>query len=40
MKVAVYTKYGPPEVLQIKQVAKPLPEKNEILVRIKATAVN
>jgi NADPH:quinone reductase-like Zn-dependent oxidoreductase len=40
MKAAVYVQYGPPAVLQYNEVEKPAPRHNEILLRIKATAVN
>ncbi len=40
MKAAVYTQYGLPEVLQVKDVGKPIPKNNEVLIKVNATAVN
>jgi NADPH:quinone reductase-like Zn-dependent oxidoreductase len=40
MKAIVYTKYGTPDVLQLKEIAKPIPEDDEVLIKVYAVSLN
>ena len=40
MNAAVYTSYGPPDVVQIQDVEKPEASDNEVLIQVRAAAVN
>jgi NADPH:quinone reductase-like Zn-dependent oxidoreductase len=40
MKAIVYTQYGPPDVLQFTEVAKPIPKDDEVLIKIRAASLN
>jgi NADPH:quinone reductase-like Zn-dependent oxidoreductase len=40
MKAIVYTKYGPPDVIQLREVAKPVPKDDEVLIKVHAASIN
>jgi NADPH:quinone reductase-like Zn-dependent oxidoreductase len=40
MRAILYTEYGPPEVLRLAEVAPPIPQDNEVLIRVRAASVN
>ena len=40
MKAAVYARYGPPDVVQIADIEKPVPKDNEVLIKVRAASVN
>lgn len=40
MKAVVFTEYGSPDVLKLKELPRPAPKENEILVRVRATPIN
>ncbi len=40
MRAIVFTKYGSPDVLQLKEVAKPIPKDDEVLIKVHAASVN
>ena len=40
MKAIVYTKYGTPDVLELKEVDKPIPKENEVLIKVHAVSIN
>jgi len=40
MKAAVYTRYGPPDVVRIEDAETPMPKDNEVLIKVRAASVN
>src|SRR5437588_3333411 len=40
MKAAIYTSYGPPEVVRVAEVEKPVPKDDEVLIKVRAASIN
>lgn len=40
MKAAIHTRYGPPEIVELRDIPKPAPEENEVLIKVYASTVN
>jgi len=40
MKAAIYTRYGPPGVVEVRDIEKPVPKDNEVLIKVRAASVN
>ena len=40
MKAFIYTKYGTPDVLELKEIDKPIPEEDEVLIKVYAVSIN
>ena len=40
MRAVIHDRFGPPEVLRIEEVERPVPKEDEVLVRVRATTVN